>query len=562
MLNNPVIGLEERLAVLLSVMQHKLACVVVLDGLECALESRSGTFLEPAMAFFWNGFLRQSHSLSRLLLASRLLPNGGSTVVGTESGYRHQRLGPGSLERQPAFQALIQQLDESSRQALRAMTLFHYPMPLSAHQAVTRWQPLLLEKLLQQFAGLGLAFCSATEGEPLWSLHPLLRQLSWSAKEGGGSRFAKLLVRAGRYLCRQAEQDSSPLGLDRWTLRAEGIGYLLQALPWRRQDLFAEILSHAEPLCDWFVQGGFYWELEHFCRGVLSVREHPRIVYWLALALLRRQCREEAEPLLHQVLTFSEQTFAKECALARFELAGIWLQQNPEAAKDHLLQALAINQRVGDLSGQAVCHAHLGFWGLRQAEMAIAQHHLDAALHGCRLLDDQNGIANLLPWTGELHWRVGNVVTARDHFLEALQRMSDGNHTEKEAQLRHRLAIMDLGEEQYDQALAGFLRALALNRQSGNRHGEAVIFFQLGRLAKAKGDDFASLQLLGLSQRIGQELGDPDAGQLLILFRELAVTVLHVNRMAAELILDGVWMAYCQDRGDTLLRQVFGVELL
>ncbi len=563
MVNNGALALEERFAVLFALMQQRLACVVVLDGLETILQSANGQFLDPGMAFFWHEWQKRSPSASRLLVASRLLPAGNGETIATAC-LRHEQLAPGREVPQPAFQGLLAHLDAESRQALRAMTLFHYPMPVDAYRAVTKWSAESLQQLLQQLHSLAVAQpLQSSDGALCWALHPLLRQIVRTESAEEKQRPGKLLTRIGRYMCRLAAQASEQtVALPRWTVAAEAIGYFLQAVPLRRRNLFAEIMHCAEPLSEYLLQAGYYWELERLQRQLLAVGSHPRLLYRLALALLRRQQVEEAEGLLRQVCSFSEEQFGKEHALALFELAGLALQDAPEVAKERLLQALAINQRLAESSGQAVCHAHLGLWGLRQADHLFAQTHLQEALLLCRKLNDEQGITNLLPWTGELHWRVGNILAARDHFQEALQRICAGSNSDMEAQLRHRLAVMDLGEENYDAALAGFVRALQLNRASGNRRGEAVIFFQLGRLAKAKGEDFASLQFLGLSQKIGQESGDPDAGQLLILFRELAVTVLRLQRVAAQVILDGVWLSYCQDQGDSLLRQVFGEELL
>ncbi|MBF0584995.1 MAG: hypothetical protein HQL80_12290, partial [Magnetococcales bacterium] len=284
----------------------------------------------------------------------------------------------------------------------------------------------------------------------------------------------------------------------------------------------------------------------------------PRPLYWLATALLKSNGnRAEAQSWLEQVLTFGDTLFPKENALALFELAALVLSQHPEEAKERLLQALSINQRMDDLAGQAVCHGHLGFWGLQQADMGMAQAHLEAALALCRTLNDQAGVANLLPWTGELLWRVGHVVAARQHFQEALQLLQIHPNPQVEEQLHHRLAMMDLAEERFDSALAGLLRSLEMKRATKNQRGEAVTFFQLGRLAKAKGNELASLQFLGLCHRIGLALGDPDATQALTLFYELAATALGMHRAMAQIILDEVWAGYCKDSGQSLIAQSF-----
>ncbi len=558
--SNPLVDLSERLRVVAAVMRRQWPGVLVLDGLESCLDPETALFLEPAMGAFWADLLGHGSGLSRVVITSRLLPVVADPPTPSVA-YRQEGLRADKERRTVSLSdrqlAAVRGLDGAAWAAVMAMTTWHYPVPVAGYCAVTQQTPDQQDALLQWLERKGLAQSHARPGvEPLWSLHPRLRGLFDTEKPRAHAD--RPHARAGEYLLDMATRgQQEALGLGWLDLSLEAVGHFLQCAADRRHDRFARVLQAATPVNDFLSRQGFFWEQERLNRGLLAICDHPRPLYLTAMALLRRDGQEEARRLLERVLTFGEALFPRENALALFDLAALMRHEQPEEAREKLLKALAINQRVEDRSGQAVCHAHLGFLGLQQADMEVAQSHLESALALCRALNDPTGIANLLPWTGDLLWRVGNLVAARSHFQEALQLLPPHDNPEVEAQLHHRLAIMDLGEEQFDQALAGFLRSLEIRRAMANQKGEAVTFFQLGRLAKAKGNAWDSLRFLGLCQRIGEELGDPDAAHMLTLFHELAVTALGLDQTAAHALLDEVWADYGRDRGQSLIAQAF-----
>lgn len=545
---NPLIEIKKRLEVVVAVLHHKLASVLVLDGLD--------NRLDPNMALFLADLLSHTNSLSRSVLTSHTPP----ILADLSSSNLHSVLLSSTQEKPLPKRTMdaLAQLDSTQLATVAAMTTFHHPMPVAGYCAITDYSPAQQTDLLHQLAQQGLAMCHSLPGTlPLWYLHPLL--CVTAKKKKHPLRAGKHQARAGEYLFHLAStQQQESVGLGWLDLSLEAVGHLIQYGTGHRQDLFPKALQYAAPVCEFFSRHGLFWEQERLNRTLLALREHPRPLYLLATALLKSNGEAaEARSLLERVLTFGDTLFPKETALALFELAALVLSQNPEEAREKLLQALSINQRIDDLAGQAVCHAHLGFWGLQQADIAVAQTHLEVALAMCRTLNDQAGIANLLPWTGELLWRLGHLVAARQHFQEALQLLHTYPNPGVEEQLHHRLAIMDLSEENFDSALAGLLRSLEIKRATKNQKGEAVTFFQLGRLAKAKGNEFASLRFLGLCHRISLTLGDPDAAQALTLFYELAATALGMHRAIAQIILDEVWAGYCKDSGQSLIAQSF-----
>lgn len=575
-LSNPLISIEDRLGVVAAVMNRRTAFVLILDGLESCLDPETGHFMEPAMGAFFAYILDQLQGLSRVLITSRKTPIVNAPAPLPATCYQEisppektlfKNTSPHSSA--PAPIHALRTLDDATLTRIIPMATFHYPVPLDAFYAVTKEKQEQITRLLDLLEKNGLAGHFTPPGmATLWYLHPMLRATANKIANNHPKDRKIHHIEAGKYLS-QVEKEwgggfqkdknndhihKNKLQINGLDLSLEIVGHFMDA------GAFDEALQHAKPVCDFFSQRGFYWEQEKLNRKLLAIKEHPRPLYLTAQVLLKGNHQEEARRLLERILTFDEDLFPKETALALFDLATLAMRQNPDETRRRLQKALAINQKVGDRSGQAVCQAHLGFLGLQQDDTQAALDHLETALELCRELEDQTGIANLLPWTGELLWRAGNIVQARSHFQEALTLLHAIGSTETEARLYHRLAVIDLGEEQFDKALTGFLRSLEIRKATEDQRGEASTFFQLGRLAKAIGNQEASLRFLGLCQRIDQEIGDPDAEQTLILFHEIATTTVGLDKAAAQTILDEVWIAYNKDRGDALITETFQAE--
>lgn len=568
------ISVEDRLGVVAAVMNHKFSCVLVLDGLESSLYPSSGFFVDPAMGAFFSYLLDQLRGISRVLITSSIYP----VIAGPAplpSTCQHEVMPPYTMPAVtdvapdvclPDLDAAVQALDAATLVGIMPMTIFNYPLPVAGYCAVTNTTPRSTVNLLRRLEKTGLASCYEVPGmETLWHLHPLLcaaaanmarthRQDQQAIHRAAG-RYLLGFIKDNQWVVQHKEThdhiNSNPLGLSWLDLCLEAIGHFLHS------GVFADALESARPVSDFFSQRGLLWEQERLNRKLLDFGDHPRPLYLLAMVMLKRNCQDEARQLLERVLTFGQDLFPKETALALVDLAALVMRQQPAEAKENLQRALQINQHVGDRSGQAVCHAHLGFLGLQQDDAPVAQNHLQAALGLCRELKDKTGIANILPWTGELHWRVGSTFQACRHFQEALSLLGNTGNHEIEAQLHLRLAIIDLGEEKFAAALAGFLRSLEIRRTMESQKDEAPIFFQLGRLAKALNKQDASLRFLGLCQRINQEAGDPGAAQELALFHEIATTAMGLDKTAAQTILNDVWANYSQDKGRVLIASTF-----
>ena len=561
---DPLIGVEDRLAVCTTVMNQKLSLILVLDGLESCLDAETGRFLEPSMEAFFTNLLNQLNGVSRVIITSRFAPQWHVPVPLSQT-FQQEIL--------PVYEGLVvhgktttlPQLSQKQWASLWPLTVFHYNSTLSGYCAVMQSDPQQSLDRLHFLQKLGLSCSFLGQGlETLWHLHPVFRKAAKDVAQNLDESQKENHRRAGTFLAgfiqgggwnskknKKTGTPENPLGVHWLDVALEAVGHFLYI------GAFEEALQCAKPVSDYFSQRNFLWEQERLNRKLLMLGEHPRPHYLIALVLLKRHCQEEAQHRLTRVLSFGEELFPKESALALFELAKLSTRQQPIWAKNYLLRSLAINQRCQDRSGQAVCYAHLGFLGMQQGDIYEAQTHLNSALDLCRELQDKKGMANLLPWTGELYYRVGSVGQARSHFQEALTLLQNPGCTEIETQLRHRLAMIDLGEERFSQALEGFLQALNIHRTMKNKKGEVAVFFQLGRLAKAMGQQEASLHFLGMCQCIDQEIGDSSAFQELTLFQEIATTVLGLGKTAAQTILEQMQILYRKDGGESLIEKTF-----
>jgi hypothetical protein len=120
----------------------------------------------------------------------------------------------------------------------------------------------------------------------------------------------------------------------------------------------------------------------------------------------------------------------------------------------------------------------------------------------------------------------------------------------------HQIASIDLNQGRYDEARAGFDAALRIRRAIGDRAGEAAGFFQLGSLARGKGQGRGGASLIAICWLINQSIDHGDAesdlGNLLTVCQELGLDEEGIKSLVEEAA-----SAYVKDRGDSLIRQIF-----
>ncbi len=556
-LTNPRIGVEDRLGFLVAVMNRRFAFTLVLDGLESALEPKSQRFFEPGFAAFFAYLKEQLNGMSRVIITSRLSPVVGAPAP-SPATFREEQIAP---LREPGYPnpdhesaRLLDGLDATHQQSLSQCSLFSVPMPAAALGAAMAKPPSASMDFLEKERQAGRVFAVSHKNTEYFALHPTIQKMVRTRDRNitESAIFSQASTAAANFLSEWLEKKANTASIPSWLdLSLSCVGLHLQA------NRYEAALEMAEKINDHLVQHGFFWEQERLNRSLLVVRAHPRPLYLIATSLMHQDRRSEARQMLEQILAMNNHHFPRETASAWFDLATLdTLDNHMDAAWDKLDKALHVNIRIKDIAGEAGCRAQMGFLEVRRNRENEALAHLESALNLYRKVDNQLGLLRLLPWTGDLYFRQGTYDQARSHFQEVLPLLQSTDNEVIECQIHHQLATIDLNQGQHEQALEGFRNSLNIKRKIDDRKGEASTFFQLGRLAKEKNDQMGCLQLLGLCQRIDEKIGDEDAQQELTLFNEIA-TATGLEKEQADTILQEVWNAYEQDRGETLLASIF-----
>lgn len=194
-------------------------------------------------------------------------------------------------------------------------------------------------------------------------------------------------------------------------------------------------------------------------------------------------------------------------------------------------------------------HLRAGYLALRRREDSVAHGHFERALAGAEGLPDEALKADALLGLGiELRIRGDDPVTARSLFQDALRHAGNGGDKAISSEALRQLAALNTTQGHYPQARAlleeasqldeeagnrpGLLgtlavlgmvldylgesgrvrlineRALALAKELGHRHAEAIVLINLGLAADPASEE--ALDLYGQSLAIFRELGEPD----------------------------------------------------
>ena len=558
-LTNPRIGVEDRLGFLVAVMNRRFPFVLVLDGLDSALDPETGAFLEAEFAAFYAYLKEQLNGMSRVIVTSRRAPSVAAPAP-SPATFREETVPPlrepGHPGPVPVAALDLETLTPVERTALSRCGLFPLPMPLSAMAAVTALDAEGCAAFLDAQQQTGRIYSLPRDDMTVFSLEtsfrrelqrqsPCNEQLFSRDDPEGAARLA-----AAEHLSESMRHHDAGSAAPSWLdLALTRIALLLQT------DQFASALLAAEEINGFLAHRGFLWEQERLNRALLAVQEHPHPLYMTATVLLRQDRRAKARGMLQRLIGLSGAF--REKALAWFDLASLDILENDlDGAGEKLQKARELNADDQNLAGEAGCLAQMGFLLLRRNRADEALERLESALTLYRQLDSQQGMARLLPWCGDIRLRQGDLDRAQACFQEALPLLLAMEDEHMAAQMHHQLATIDLNRGNLDQSIQGFRQSLILKRKLDDRQGEAAAFFQLGRLAKARNDQMGCLQLLGLCQRIGHEIGDADAEKELQLFNELT-RASNLTEAQSTALLDEAWSEYCQDRAEVLLARIF-----
>jgi DNA-binding SARP family transcriptional activator len=191
-------------------------------------------------------------------------------------------------------------------------------------------------------------------------------------------------------------------------------------------------------------------------------------------------------------------------------------------AEDHLIQALALYQSLGDRTGQARAHRSLALLFDRQDRYAEALDHAQQALELFQTAGHRFGQARELNAVGWYHIQLGQHEQGLSYCQQALDLQREINDQERQADTLDSIATAYAALGNHEQAIAHYQQAVGLYREFGHRHPEADILACLGDLHLAYGrpDEARAAWLEALA--IFDELGHAKSSQLHVKLERLA----------------------------------------
>jgi tetratricopeptide (TPR) repeat protein len=199
-------------------------------------------------------------------------------------------------------------------------------------------------------------------------------------------------------------------------------------------------------------------------------------------------------------------------ALAHRHLGRAHIRLNRlDEAEHELGAALAVFGAIDDATGQAHTHLDLGFLCERQGRHAESLHHGERALVLFRANEHESGQANALNAIGWEHAQMGDHERALARCEEALalhERIADRH---AQAGTLDSLAFIHQRLGQHDRAIARYRQALELYREEGDRFYQAEILGHLGDAHDGAGDRDSAHEAWRQAIDILDELGHHDA---------------------------------------------------
>jgi len=184
----------------------------------------------------------------------------------------------------------------------------------------------------------------------------------------------------------------------------------------------------------------------------------------------------------------------------------------PASSRSHLVQALLLYARLGDLTGQAFVHGLLASLSERQSRYRQALGHARRALTRYRSARHDRGQATALNAVGWYHALLGEHATALRYGQQALVLLQQLGDRDGTAAAWDRLGHAHHHLGHHTEAVACYRQALALFGDLGYRAQEAETLTHLGDAHRAAGDLDAARAAWQRALAVRTELGHNDTG--------------------------------------------------
>lgn len=157
----------------------------------------------------------------------------------------------------------------------------------------------------------------------------------------------------------------------------------------------------------------------------------------------------------------------------------------------------------------------------RLGDYQQSQVYYQQALAGQQAINDLHGQAITLTNQGELLRAIGEIEQARSHFEQALALNKQLQDAHLESILLHNMGLLAQHEQNYHQALKNYVESLKLAQQLNEQYNQAMILTNIGMLLYEQGRLPDALALLLYALQLRQSMRDPTANSLLLFLQTL-----------------------------------------
>ena len=177
-------------------------------------------------------------------------------------------------------------------------------------------------------------------------------------------------------------------------------------------------------------------------------------------------------------------------------------------ALDFLKQSLAIRQQIGDKSGEGTTLNNLATTAYARGDYDTALQYLQQSLAIQQQIGDKSGEGVTLSNISQIYSARGDYDSALDFLKQALAIQQQIGDKQGEGTTLNNISQIYTARGDYDTALDFLQQSLAIFQQIGDKKGEGATLNNLATNAYARGDYDSALDFLKKSLAIQQQIGD------------------------------------------------------
>ncbi|MGH8476606.1 MAG: tetratricopeptide repeat protein [Methylococcales bacterium] len=401
-----------------------------------------------------------------------------------------------------ALDAIYSHRTDQERDLLRRLSAFRNPIPIEAVIKIA----LDLDVPEQRLAALLAVSLVERHSNAIWQCHEYevpATVTDWLCARGAtphendfriAADYQLYLFRRERKTLEQAIRAHQALRLAHATQRADRLVLTVIVGPLSRQGLYQTLLDEwLPPVCESEIP-------EIQATGLAQTgKQHLNIGnYDTALSYM-----EQALAIQQQIGDKSGEGATLNNISSIYHARGDY-----ETALSYLKQSLAIAQEIGDKSGEgATLNNIAGIYHARgDYETALSYLKQSLAIH--QEIGDKSGEGTTLNNISQIYEARGDYETALSYLKQSLAIQQEIGDKSGEGTTLNNIAGIYKARGDYETALGYLKQSLAIRQEIGDKSGEGVTLNNISQIYAARGDYETALGYLKQSLAIQQEIGD------------------------------------------------------